>query len=151
MSAQKITVSLSDGLYERLQAVKGEFNMSRVCQDAIEHAVWREEDRKKHYDSLEQKKAAAIKRLAAEKEEYNKQYEEEGRKEGYESATDMTYEQLLSVAVEEDYSAINEMVEQDKYGEHLYRRNDKTFNEEAYTDGWVKGVKEFYEEIQDSE
>ena len=54
MSAQKITVSLSDGLYERLQAVKGEFNMSRVCQDAIEHAVWREEDRKKHYDSLEQ-------------------------------------------------------------------------------------------------
>lgn len=37
--AKRLNISISDDLYERLQAVKDNLNVSGVCQEAIEKAV----------------------------------------------------------------------------------------------------------------
>jgi hypothetical protein len=36
---QKITISVSDDLHKKLQANKGEFKVSKICQNALENAI----------------------------------------------------------------------------------------------------------------
>jgi len=39
MLATRITISLPHGLEERIKAVKGKFNVSKICQEALEFAL----------------------------------------------------------------------------------------------------------------
>jgi post-segregation antitoxin (ccd killing protein) len=162
---QRITVTVPDELHERLQKVKESINVSGVCQEAIESAVYIEELKLKGQENMD----ALIERLKAEKQEFVKQYEEQGYKDGIKEIKDFSYSQMkaLSNFTEEfvdnwgntdlDQIAFDNI---DRLGDEQgvtyidsewikqQERNDSAFDRDIYTVGWVRGAVEFIDEIE---
>jgi len=84
---QRVTVTIPDELGERLNAVKDRFNVSRVCQEALASEVSRQELLMKENPTTKE----VIKRLKVEKDRLYKDCENEGFKEGYKDAKQMSY------------------------------------------------------------
>ena len=153
--SQKITISVSDELYDRLDKVKNCFNVSRLCQGAIEHEATR-------YELLEacreeENMDKVIERLRLEKEETKQEYHDMGYQEALkEDAKDMHYTELTVVAnlIPSQYAldiknlpdAIVDWMA-DRFDE--YREDDKAFDQETYLQGWCEGVAAFFEQVRD--
>lgn len=148
--AEKLTITVPDDLYKRLQEVKDRFNISGVCQDAIESEVNRHETLLKFRegDTMEN----AIERLRAEKEEYIKQYHDQGYSDGFEVAKSMEYGELIAVRNNPRTSAIYQLELWDNWLKDQtddLLRDDAGFDTESYIEGWVQGVIAFFDEVQD--
>ena len=95
--SKKVTITVSDSLHQRLQAVRDEFNISAVCQPAIERAVELQEYKIQIQDSQEKYKLKLKKekemRLIASVEEAK----EHAFQEGFNAPemSDFTYEDFL--------------------------------------------------------
>jgi len=77
---QRLSISISDHLSERLQGVKESIKVSKICQDAIRQAVIHEETKKNYnVDSL-------VQRLKKEKIKLYKPFKEEGYRDGMKDA-----------------------------------------------------------------
>jgi hypothetical protein len=98
--AQRLSISISEELHTRMQAVKDNFKISKICQVAIEDAVVLQEA--KGGESID----ILIDRLKKEKSEYFKAYKDEGFKDGNTDALAFSYTELLSFIgyAKEDYS-----------------------------------------------
>lgn len=145
--AQRVTVTISDSLAKRLDAVKANFNISAVCQEAIEHEVTRQELIQKGSEDMDN----VIERLKMEKEKYNEQYIEQGRKDGYSDGKKMEYDEIMEIVNGNESIYRTEVYFgwlQDEIKD-LENYNDGSFDENAYLQGWVEGVKSFWEEIKD--
>lgn len=147
--AETISITLPKELFKRLQAVKHMFNVSGVCQEAIESEVYRQELLMKGSEDMEN----VIERLKTEKNEYGKQYQDQGYKDGYEDAKKMSYEELIEIKQvgsgagviwrSEVYSNwLDDQVKDVESDEGV------AFDREAYLGGWVKGVCKFFEEVK---
>lgn len=157
--SQPITISIPDALAERLKAVKQKFNVSGVCQDAIEREVTKQEFYMKEPKDMEQ----IVKRLRAEKKQVIEAMKDLGRKEGRESAENMEYKDLRqveriaeTVASGTFVTAVEEVTATDVWEEWLSEHVKETqeeqgagFDLEAYLEGWVEGVMEFWHQIKD--
>ncbi|HML73290.1 MAG TPA: hypothetical protein PKB02_02220 [Anaerohalosphaeraceae bacterium] len=91
--AANITITIPNELRERLQKVKQKFNVSKVCQEAIEVEVNRQELLTK---GLEKKENVII-RLKTEKTEYIKHYYDLGYKVGIEICNTIRYRTLIEL------------------------------------------------------
>ena len=148
--AQKITITLPDELFKDLQTVKDQFNISGVCRVAIE----REVERQKLSLKGEKEMSAIVARLKEEKQDYDKQYEDEGYKQGYEDAKKMGYEELVEFANSNswDYWRTEAWDKwQDDVNDQISELSidDPNVNKDAYCNGWAKGVAAFYEDVKD--
>ena len=159
--ATKVTITVRDELWDRLKEVKDRFNVSRVCQAALEREVGIQEILLKEKQDME----TVVDRLRAEKEKHDERYREMGRKHGIHEAKRLPYEMLMDIV------SYGEAMEQDPHldwYENMYQNNfyaelelllkdvknneganDPAFDEENYCLGWVEGVMETWEEIKD--
>jgi len=142
--SKNITISVSDDLYERIQAVKESITVSGTCQQALENEVSMQELLKKG------KKMSTIEKLRKQKETYDQQYFAQGKKEGIKDAEGLDYEELLEVVncgngiykTDVYYNVLKDELEEKS-------KDDSAFNEEKYIEGWIEGVTEFYDSIKD--
>jgi predicted transcriptional regulator len=136
---ERITITVPDGLYERLQAVKVKLNVSRVCQNAIEQAVIIEEIKTKDVPI----KDKVIERLRLEKQVASKEWHETGFTEGIEDAQELSYEDFQALEKGEISEEVREWVK-DKHFQYL-----ENPDEDIYFKGWAEGVLHFWNEIKD--
>lgn len=85
--SQRVTVAVPDALFERLQPIKHQFNISAICQEALEKVVTLEE--------LKLQAAASenlVERLQAEKKVLLNQVRQEGFELGVRSSSKLSYQ-----------------------------------------------------------
>jgi predicted CopG family antitoxin len=86
--AERITITLPNDLYERLQTVKDKLNVSGLCQTTIERAVTIEEIKLKDIAVMDK----VVERLRLEKQEANQEWKETGLSHGLEDAQELSYD-----------------------------------------------------------
>lgn len=141
--AQRINITISDDLHNRLQAVKDGLNISRICQEAIKMEVEISELK------AQSGKEAVVSRLRLQKEQHDEVYEQMGRKDGLKDAEKMDYDELLEVinaGVTQHSDAWHNYLHDALYS---YEKEYPAFDRDAYVTGWVKSVAEFFEEIRE--
>lgn len=172
--AQTISISIRDELWSRFQAVKERFNVSRVCQTAIEREIERHELILQGTEDMEK----VIQRLRMEKKETEKYFEDKGFRDGYRDAKVMRYVTLNELAKSQQSQEESDLRDDwdsecirnlfDAYLEDLEKTCAYTaiggdydclydededvpgeFNEEEYLTGWLKGVIAFWNEVKD--
>ncbi len=161
--SQQLTITIPDALSERLKAVKQRFNVSGVCQNALESEVTKQELLMKE----PKKMADIVTKLRAQKQEFEKPLRDAGYESGYESGKDMDYEDFMEVVklnqareeqnerdgevppISDDLAATSiysswlaSHVEQEKLGYQM-------FDQDIYLEGFIAGVLAFWEEIKD--
>ncbi len=158
---KKITISVPDELYDKMKEWKASFNFSQVFQTAITGLIKKKESfQKKISDELDF--SAIITRLKEEKIEYENNFQEDGKKDGFEWCTTAHYSELqyaLKIAPE------NNLFNDEKLGAYFsstierYKKKITTsghsaqarFNEltQKYIEGWKEGVEHFWNEVKD--
>lgn len=159
--AQRINISISDSLYERLQAVKDHLNVSGICQEAIMNAVYLEELKNKNIPDMEK----LVERLRKQKEEAVKEYGEAGKVQGMEDAMTLDYadfvtiekasealnstdgwaldpEELLGDSLAGQYSGLAELL-------NTLEQDDSSFDRRTYAQGWIGGVMEVWDRVKE--
>lgn len=156
--AKQISVTIPDGLFERLQAVKDRFNVSGMCQEAIKNEVYRQELLLKGTDKLEN----VIERLKEEKQNFTMQFYNDGFEDGCNYARKLEYAALIEIATGNVYemhqSGVLEVWEtevlkelwkdmlEEKTDELKVRKNH--FDLDQYLSGWLDGVINFWHQIE---
>ena len=147
---QRVNITLSDNLHERLQAVKDRFNISGVCQDAIEQKIIQKELLLKETADME----STIERLKMEKKSFNKKYYDMGYEEAMANVKSMDYATFLEV---EHYCHLN-IEDQNSDCDNIFNRtldstkhlqHDTLFDGSQFVDGWLDAVMEFWNAIKD--
>lgn len=135
---QRITVTIADELYERLQKVKAGLNVSGLCQEAIGLAV-RIEELKIEGQSME----ALIERLRLEKKEDSQKWRIEGFEAGEVDALKLSYQEFRQIEQTKEIDGY--LLEKLK----LSRLNwFSDVEENIYLEGWVEGVLNVWENVQ---
>lgn len=138
--AERITITIPDGLHQRLQVVKEKLNVSGLCQQAIEQAVTIEEIKMKDIPV----KQKVIERLRLEKEVANREWKETGLTDGTKDAEELSYDDFRAL------EATGEVPEEtrDWVIEEHFRYYDNP-DETLYFQGWIEGALHFWNEIKD--
>ncbi|MCE5340160.1 MAG: hypothetical protein LLF92_03420 [Planctomycetaceae bacterium] len=147
--SERINITISDDLFKRLQTVKDSFNISGVCQEALQHKVSLQELRIKNLETKDMNKI--IERLRLEKAEHGKIYTEEGYKEGQDDAKSMSYDEIIQVVCNNVNIYTTNVW--DNWLEDKIKNlesDDPAFDQEAYLEGWINGATEFWENIKDA-
>ena len=158
-----LTITVPEALHERLQAVKKNFNVSQVCQKAIESEVNRQELLRKGLENMND----VIERLRQEKAVLAKRWFDMGYKAGLETLKTISYKALLIYSENRNYlddiicecnnAGCDDEVEElsflsDGEPEDVLDEDDpdfKYFDSYLYKEGLVKAVVEFYDKIKD--
>ena len=156
----RISVTLPDDLSARLDAVKGAFNVSGVCQEALEREVSRRELVGGEPGEL----ADTIKRLRAEKRKYDNRYEDDGYQRGYTDAQTLSYDELVEFVdahgVGQSEPSLDEWSPDIVYNLGLWSERlkpgvkdregeDPRFSRDAFVCGWLKGVIALWDAVKD--
>ena len=89
MSTKKVSITMPDGLYERLEKVRDKFNISGICQEAL--------DREVRIEELAMQSAndeALIERLKLQKAKRALSSQQQGRQDGINKARKLSYIQM---------------------------------------------------------
>ena len=140
--AERINITLPEDLFKELQEVKGRFKVSRVCQEAIRLAITREKFKAKENETMQE----TIERLRVQKEEYEKKYEEIGQEDGSNDGSNFEYADLVEIVKDGCQHVRDEYILDDAFRE--YEEDDPAFDRAMYTEGWVKGIREFWDNLQ---
>jgi hypothetical protein len=161
--SRRLTIAIPESLYERLQQVKQEINISGVCQEALNMAITLKETNTNSNTCDRQK---LIDRLKLEKKLFTAQIKAQGCKIGQKSATTLSYkefqriERLTQAHTRIDAGAFADMwqwlaarqaghemqFEDDELNE-LAPLNDE--NKAIFVEGWIEGVLSVWHQIKD--
>ena len=136
--AERLTISIPSDLYNRLQKVKADLNISKICQTAIESRVTFEEIYKQEKNQMQ----ALIDKLRKEKEEIETNAHETGLKEGLEDAKELTYTEFK-------YIETNNALSEDLTEWLQNHRMDEDTDITAYKKGWIEGVLQIWSDVKD--
>lgn len=130
--SERLTVTIPDGLYERLQKVKSHLNISSACAACIEHVVVIEELKKsdKNMDN-------ALTRLRIEKKEFEKAFTIDAFKDGQNDALELSYEEFLEIEADSLSKSLMKWIDNRRI---LNIENLSGEKEELYIKGWKEGV-----------
>ena len=151
---KRISIALPDELFERLQAVKDEFNISGLCQDAIESEIVRQEFFKKGTDMEN-----TIKRLSDEKRASIKANEESVEQVGYMWASSMSYSELIRLEKAEEklgkgsdefVDIIRELPDYQSWLEEAWAHHDNPaeIGQDLYLRLLAEGIMRFWREVR---
>ena len=158
--SHRITIAVPDALFERLQAVKHNFNISSICQEALEMAITHEElkQQAQGQDNL-------VERLRAEKNVLLNKVRQEGFELGIRSSSKLSYQDYrhfervspLADSLDEDVlDYLWSFLDLKQYPEQA-RLHDPDFAELLEVDpqsritfaqGWLEGVLSIWEAIK---
>ncbi|MFA5902697.1 MAG: hypothetical protein WC836_02095 [Desulfobacula sp.] len=153
---QKITLSIPDFLYEKLEEWRASFNLSKLFQDALAEAIQRKEEFQRRI-SEDFDMAEIIKRLKQEKQNWEKKYYSLGKTEGIQWAKIAHYSDLLYVLKFKDTYKLISDSKMSEYFKKIYdstnlsknRASEPVNDELMFLDGWFKGVLEFWNQIKE--
>lgn len=154
--AKKVTVSIPDMLYEKMEQWRASFNLSKMLQEAVAEAIQKKEDfQRRLREDLDL--GQIIERLRQEKRQSEGDYHESGRQDGLNWAKTAHYDDLIY--------AINwqvpEAAEQDPvlgsyFAEKKLDRQPRPSDGQGsasffrlYLAGWQSGVGQFWEEVRE--
>ena len=137
--AKRITVTISNETYERLQKVKASLNVSNLCQETIDVAVYIEELKAK-----EQNMTVLIERLKMEKKKASEAWKKEGFEAGQEDALEISYEDFKTL------DSTKEITEDllDWVTDKHFRWMNQDFDGDIYLEGWLEGVLSVWEKVK---
>ncbi len=154
--ARKVTVSIPDLLYEKLERWRRSFNLSKMFQDAVAEAIQKKEDfQKRIRQDLDL--GEVIERLRKEKAKSAGNLFDTGRQDSVLWAKSASYDDIMYALAWEDVDKgpkdgimgpyFSEKIKMDKLMDFL----DDGINEYAriYIKGWKKGLADFWDEIKD--
>ena len=136
--AERITITLPSDMYKRLQVVKGNLNISGLCQGVIEQAIQIEEIKMKGVPVKEK----VIERLRLEKQIAEREWKQTGFIDGQEDAQELSYEEFMALSKQAISEDIREWVQ------HRHIRFLENPDEESYLKGWVEGALHFWNTIK---
>lgn len=163
MCAKRLTIAIPDGLYERLQTVKQEINISGVCQEALNMAITIKET---NTQALTFNHQQLVDRLKLQKKLLVEQIKEQGRKLGIKSAMTLSYKEFqriehLSqghVRIEANsFAGMWELLASRQPDPNMEFEGDELreltlLNEEnksIFVEGWMEGVLTVWNQIKD--
>lgn len=154
--AKKVTVSMPDMLYQKMERWRRSFNLSKMLQDAVAEAIQKKEDfQRRIQEDLDVNEV--IERLRREKAQSEGNFFDSGRRDGVAWAKSAGYEDIIyALSCEE----MDNIVEDKVLGAYFRGRIEssklmqiegETINEHAkvYVRGWQKGLGDFWAEIKD--
>jgi len=167
--AERINISIPEDLSARLSCFKDRLNVSKICQEAISHAVRIEEI--KEEGALDMQKLIA--RLKEEKQQYGKKFIEEGYQYGLQDAYKTSLDDFLWIhniwdGLGDTYSEIFEDYASDKSKEYIAKLEEDIMEDDEkkdqfgwgltvmldvkhfFAEGWFKGLFSVWEQIQPS-
>jgi predicted CopG family antitoxin len=140
--AERITITLPNDLYKRLQTVKDKLNVSGLCQTTIERAVTIEEIKLKDIAVMDK----VVERLRLEKQEANQEWKETGLSHGLEDAQELSYDDFRAIKKGEISEDNREWVLEKNFDDDAKPDSDEF---DVYLEGWTEGVLHFWDEIED--
>jgi hypothetical protein len=154
--ARRVTVSIPDMLYEKLEKWRESFNLSKMFQDAVMEAIQRKEDfQKRIREDLDLH--AIVERLRQEKARSEGNFFESGRRDGLLWARSAHYDELMYAVAWTDLDNaardrilggfFQERVENNTLLEAGVEGNGESFR--IYVKGWKNGVEQFWNEIRE--
>ena len=158
--AYKVTLSIPDMLYKKMEHWRESFNLSKMFQEALSEAIQKKEEFKKRF-SEEFDMPEIIKRLQQEKSLWEKKYYKKGKLQGLKWAKSASYEDLLYVLTLTDAYQLVQNERSDgrltDYFEKIYESSglcDYTNlgnldHEQVFLEGWLSGVQEFWDLIKE--
>lgn len=154
--AKKITLTVPDSLYQKIDCWRSGFNLSRIFQDAVSEAIRKKEEFQKRLDE-ETPLNEIISRLRKEKTSLERKIAVQAEKAGSLWASKAPYEDLLlavnassgdagvlpqvQVFISQTVLQLSEIPEALSEG----FENLKT----AVQEGWLKGVGSFWDSVKD--
>jgi len=152
--SQRLTISVPDELYERLQAVKDSLNISQVCQVAIEKQVKLLEIKSMSTDTKEK----LIQRLKNTRQEFLEQEREKGA--DYAAAIlesdSLTYRDFMTL--KESFSLMNQGVKlrlaylpewaREEIQNSVEEQDDAILDEDMFLNGYLSTLQEAWEEVK---
>ncbi|WP_321492869.1 hypothetical protein [uncultured Desulfobacter sp.] len=157
---QKITLSIPDRLYEKLNEWRSSFNLSKMFQDALSDAIEKKEAfSKKLCEEFDM--TQIVHRLQQEKEQWLKNFYNAGRNRGFGWAQAAHYQDLLYVLdCEDTCTTEQEIVRHSRfkaYFDHIYdahgltrfARQGGVDHEKKFLEGWFDGVNAFWNEVRE--
>jgi len=157
---QKITLSIPDRLYEKLNEWRSAFNLSKMFQDALSDAIEKKESFSKKFCE-EFDMTQIINRLQQEKAQWLKNFYNAGRTRGFGWAQGAHYQDLLYVLEHNDTcNSGQEIVRHNRfkaYFEHIYDAHNLTRyaqqgnvdHEKKFLEGWFDGVNAFWNQVRE--
>ena len=139
---KKIGISISDSLYEEIQEVKGEFKISKICQEALAQAT------KYALLSKSQDMKTFKQKLRDEEKRYYQKYYDDGFRDGTKHAFTFSYPDAIE-CFENIKDEINLMSSIECWDNDLYQKTDTDGFQEQFEDdnaeynylnGWYDGV-----------
>jgi len=154
--ARKVTVSIPDMLYEKMERWRRSFNLSKMFQEAVAEAIQKKEDfQKRIQEDLDL--SEVIERLRQEKAQSEGDFQESGKHDGVLWAKSAGYDDIMYALAWDDVDGattdavvghyFREKIDKSK----LMKEEDGTINEYAriYINGWKKGLEEFWDAVKD--
>lgn len=158
--SQRVTIAVPDELFERLQPVKNHFNISAVCQEALEMAITTQELKIQAKEDKD-----LVERLRAEKTVLLHKVQQEGFELGIRSSSKLSYkdfrhfERVNPVAAHLDEDALEYLWEFLNFKEYPQqaRLHDPDFahllevdpqSRIVFAQGWVDGVLSVWKTIK---
>jgi len=158
--SQRVTVAVPESLFARLQPVKHHFNISAICQEALEMAITIEE-LKVQVESEEN----LVERLQTEKKVLLNKVRQEGFELGIRSSAKLSYKdfrhfervQSLAIALDEDvldylfsYLNLKDYPEQARHldADFAYLLEVDPPSRITFAQGWIDGVLSIWQTIK---
>ncbi len=154
--AHKITLTVPDGIYLKIERWRSAFNLSRVFQEAIEEAIERKEEFQKRL-AQDVSLADVVRRLRREKRNYERKTFRKAEEEGRRWASHAHYEDLVVIAgtpVEEIADNQTVQIHVADAVRRLSSDHERTFRSrdafrETVVTGWHAGVRALWSAVED--
>jgi hypothetical protein len=158
--SRRLTIAVPESLYDRLQNVKQEINISGVCQEALEMAVTLKE---LTIDSDDRE--TLIERLRLERKGVLNQIKEQGFKFGQKSAHNLSYQDFQRLEQRKDITANLDAADFEDMWEFLNSHKPQAemgldqdglcsllviseHNKSTFVKGWIEGVLSIWNDIK---
>ena len=165
--AKRVNITLHEELFQRLQRVKPRFNVSGVCQQAIEHEVRRQELLIEAKDDMR----AVVEKYRQEKRSFMSQYHDMGYEVGvnFVSSGRLEYGEIIELVKGYEIASAEDSGDADDpniiYYSDFWKESDSAndlkdeiedqrsdqpdLDEGTFLSGWLEGVVGAWEEIKD--
>jgi hypothetical protein len=161
--SKKVTISVPDGLHQKMEKWRESFNFSQIFQKAVSELIKKREDLKKRIGKDTEIKEI-IERLRKEKVESEGSYYEDGRSDGFKWAKAAHYNELIFAIAWDPRQGLPDKIGEGQMLREYFSdtiKNDKfmEFNSQAkeemneyaltYITGFKEGLQLLWDEIKE--
>ncbi len=155
--AQKITLSVPDMLYESIKQWRDSFNLSKMFQDVMTDAIHRKEEFQKRFQQ-EFDLPEIIQRLKLEKIASEKKYYDIGKSEGLKWAKTAHYEDLVHALGFDNALELTADSSFCSYFKNIFSQTGLARytimhagdHETLFVQGWMKSIRQFWDQVKES-